>query len=162
MAVIETNNYRPDIIPGNYEHSNEELAEFGRDVRVLLFRLGFLKQEAIDAPTVNGQSDVSITEEFKPIKAASAYGWVVKITASGSNPDFTDEWRAFHFTHRNDQGQEIYEQDLQALKDLKRNIDGFAEEILRPKWFSEAVGVDLGLNLWISRTEAVFAVVYSK
>jgi len=158
MAVIETTNYRPNEIPGTYEHSLEELAQFGHDVRELLAdpRIGFLKSEA-----VNG-SDVTITEEFRPQKADSAYGWVVKITASGSNPDFTDKWREFHFTPRTDQGKDIYDQDVQALKTLKMDTDQVAQEKLKPKWFSQLIGADLELNVWFDRLDAVFAVVHNK
>ena len=158
MAVIEITNYRPTDIPGTYEHSLEELAQFGHDVRELLAdpRIGFLKPEA-----VNG-SDVTITEEFQPKKADSAYGWVVRITASGSNPDFTDKWSGFHFTPRADQGKDIFEQDVKALKDLKMATDKIAKEKLRPKWFSQLIGADLELNIWFVRLDGAFAVVHNK
>jgi len=158
MAVIETTNYRPEEVPGNYEHSLEELAQFGHDVRELLAdpRIGFLKPEA-----VNG-SDVTITEEFQAKKADSGYGWVVRIYASGSNPDFTDKWREFHFTPRKDQCEEMYKQDVQALKELKKVTDEVAREKLRPTWFSQLIGADLELNIWFDRVDAAFAVVRNK
>ncbi len=158
MAVIETNNYKPDEVPGIYEHSLEELAQFGHDVREMLAdpRIGFLKPEV-----VNG-SDVTITEEFQARKASSAYAWVVVISASGSNPDFTDKWREFHFTPRTDKGEDIYKQDVQALKDLKLATDEIAQEKLRPKWFSQLTGADLGLNIWFVRRDGAFVVVHNK
>lgn len=158
MAVITTENFRPKDVPGTYEHSLEELARFGHDIRVLLAdpKIGFLKPEA-----VNG-SDVTITEEFQAKKSDSAYGWVVRITASGSNPDFTDKWREFHFTPRTDQGEEISKQDVQALKDLKEATDKIAQEKLRPIWFSQLIGAPLELNIWFIRVDGAFAVVHNK
>ena len=158
MAVIEAVNYRPNEVPGTYEHSLKELVQFGHNVRELLAdpRIGFLKPEAVNGP------DVTITEEFKSKKADSAYGWVVRITASGSNPDFTDKWRGFHFTPRTDQSKDIYEQDVRALKDLKMATDQIAQEKLRPKWFSQLIGADLELNIWFIRVDGAFAVVHNK
>lgn len=127
-----------------------QLNDFSHDVRLVLVHpeVGLLK------PGVVENTDVLIAEQFAGTLASSVYAWVIYVTASASNPDFTDKWRTIPLSP----DPENKEQKAELAR-FKVVLGRVAREILLEKWFPEAIGVEYGLNFWPIRVDGAFVVV---
>ena len=151
MGRLETVGYWENLIVPTL--SLAQLDDFSLDIQRVLAHpdVGILD------PKVVGGKDVLIAEQFTKVLASSAYAYVVYMTASASNGDFTNKWRTIPLSP--DPRSRKFKKEEAMLKEFKITLARVAAEILVAKWFPEMIGVKYGVNIWPIRADGAFVVV---